>query len=373
VKITAETKPLIEAVAFAVRIAKSKFSRVRPIFGCVKIIAETMQPLRLEAHGGEMWASITVEQAVNETPGIVCVSAERLLLALNNCANDPTVVLEEDGPCLHVRGDRTRTDLRTCPVQDYPPPLDIGEAKATVGVRASEFESALAKVSGFQSPETSNYAIAGVLVRRNERNLAVVAHDGVGMAEVKLTMPKAAAKAEVIMHAEAVRTAREAMKQVEGGVSVECVIGTSGVAMTVGTVTFHSSGVEGAFPSYEDHIPGKSEAWFECSGEDLARAVQSATTMLEDTKKAVRFTRENGHLKIEGNTAEVGSCESVVDAKANGGVPNVFATRPRYLLSAIDGAGTAIVRLEVESSKKPCVMRSGDGSFTAVWAPFGAA
>lgn len=370
-KFIATTEPLAEALAFLSRVTKGRMARVRPIMGCVRITCEAKaKPIRLEAHNGEQWVSMTLDQVDVQDPGECAVSCEMLARAVSNCGNAPTVTCETEDARLSVRGDWAVTRLWTLEAKEFPPPIDIGTAIETMEVPGPTVRLCLDRALGCVGEDTDKYSVAGVRVRHEGKRLSFAGTDGRIAALAGFNVPEKATKTlEFVIPKESARLTLSRLERWQEGDAVFVHIGESGCSFTVANTEMRSACLEAKFIPLEAHIPEKCEKTIDIDSAILAGCVRAAG-MFADEKygtRCVMLTPNGKTVAVSSGRPEEGDYAGQVDATMTGDPP-AFGTKARYILEAIRGAGTPQIRLEVTSPKKPIVVRGGN-EYIVFWQP----
>jgi DNA polymerase-3 subunit beta len=360
-KIVFTTSELSNALSFLGRIANG---RARPILGCVKVSAPSKTgPVTIQVHNGEVWARCTLSQVDVQAEGECAVDAAMFARAVSNSSECSTVTCSLEENKWAVRGDRVVTRVWTQDAKDFPPPIDLGKS-VTVGVRAVALREQMDRASGSMDTETGRYAMAGMQLRIVGSKMDLSATDGKIGARCWVPCSKAGNTAAAVLPAASVRLADAALSAAEGDDEAQVTIGGA-AEIVLGATEIRTCVMEGAFPPVDDVIPAKSERWIEVDPKALASVTKAGAMFESETgTRSLKITPNGNALSITSGLPESGDFDGRVDAVLMGD-PKPWGTQAKYLLEALRTIQTPVVRIEVESPRKPFVVRGDD--FVILW------
>lgn len=276
---TAEPKAFAQAAAF---LAKRVIERrnTTPILSHIRIAADPAGAVTLTGTDLDQWASVTIAAQV-ETPGAVCVEAGPLSDALAKLVKGKAayVSFTDDGQGKSALNfGRTRFNLRTLPVDDFPLAPTSEEERASplsaFTMPAARLLADLAALAPCQSTEEARYYLNGVSLQvRNlagRERLLMTATDGCNLAMASRELPGGAESLpDIIMQRKAVAMICHAAKLAGDAPAVDLEFdptGASGgmIRAALGNVTIWSKAVDGTFPDmgrpFEEQLAPTHEA-----------------------------------------------------------------------------------------------------------------
>jgi DNA polymerase-3 subunit beta len=213
-------------------------------------------------------------------------------------------------------------------------------------------------------PESTRYALGGVLVELTNESIAMVGTDG-----RRLARAMAAATVEGDWQAPVGTPVIpvKALKLIERNLDdadppVHIMIRTaSEVLVRTERSIIYSRLLEGRFPRYQDAFPKSAGVRIPLEVEEFRRTIEQAMVATDDDSRGVDFSFREGLLKLSSQAANVGSSQVETPVSYSG--PQLdLKYDPRYLLDALktlDGVESAT--LEVIDHKSAAVLRTDDG------------
>lgn len=204
--------------------------------------------------------------------------------------------------------------------------------------------------------EESRYAIHGVLLEMQGKELRVVATDGKRLAWATGKLEKAGEKKKVSALLPA-RGLGQILKGVEPGEEeVRVVFEERRVLAQAGRSTVVASRIEGAFPNYEEVVPTKCSQEAVIDRENFAACVRRGALLATEGSHAVAVEVAPGELKVGAKVSNVGEGEIQMGVQYEG-EPVEIHFNPRYLLDFLKVAQGEKVRLGMNDPRSAVVFR----------------
>ncbi len=387
-KVICERQALLTAVNNVASVVPSRTPS--PALSCLKLVATKtagISELLLSGTDNETSLQLSITQVDVTQPGTAVVPADKLRQIVQAVESEQTITIELDGDVCHIRGSASRFKIFAYPADQYPVIPDINQAVAaarSVFTHTAGGLLALINRTVFATArETSRYAINGVLLKRDGKKLEMVATDGRRLALSRSTIRGSEAKAE----------GKET--------TTSCIIPTKGlnlfqrlagnpeetvrVAITDNRVFFAfedvidedskkkaaekrapravltSALVEGAFPPYEDVIPKDNDKRITIDRDALAAGVREAKILTNEESRGVRmnFSAKSKRLKLSSRAPEMGESEIDVDLTGYDGEDIEISFNPEFIADALKTMEETEVILELKSTSKPGIIKSG--------------
>lgn len=188
--------------------------------------------------------------------------------------------------------------------------------------------------------------LTGILTEVSGGKLDFVATDGFRLAHRELKLPEIAAKFKSLIPK---RTFEEVLRLISEEAVEEVKIAASEnqnqAVFTLGETTVSSRLIEGQFPAWSKIIPQKIVAKATVEKDELLKAMKLAAIFAKNEANIVVLTMQQGLLKLESHTKEVGSQENEIEGEIAGEELKI-AFNTRFLLDAISNSPSQKVMIE---------------------------
>ncbi len=324
--------------------------------------------IRAEASGVEV-----------HSPGEVLLPVKQFGMILRE-STDEKLVLESTGEHVLIRGQRSRFQLPTADPAEFPVVESFQEERYhTVSTRL--FRELIRRTVFATDPESSRYALGGVLLELGKDSITGVATDGRRLArqqgpaetaeqaeneEAAEPVDQAAAPAtqqsgkSTIVPTRAMQLLERALTDNEE--PLQLAVRESSVIVRSGRTTIFSRLVEGRYPNWRNAFPKEpAQAKIQVPVGAFLAAVRQAGIVTSKEQRGVDFTFAEGKLLLAGHGAEEG--ESQVELPiAYDGEEVIVRLDPRYVsdfLRVLDAEQVCTV--ELRGSDKGLVFQTDDG------------
>lgn len=212
------------------------------------------------------------------------------------------------------------------------------------------------QVSKAVSRDETRAILTGILLIIEGPSIKMVATDSYRLAVKETLLENSAGEdVEVVIPGKALeevtRLGSESQKVVLG-------ISENQIVFEFGSTVFVTRRIEGTFPNYKQLIPKESETSAIISGDELVAAVKRVSLMaLHNTPLRLSVNIEDQTLSLSAATQDVGDASEDLMVKTEGKDVEI-AFNHAFLMDGLNSVGTDSVRLEVQSSLKPGLLRS---------------
>jgi len=371
-KVVCERPALLDAINVVSGVVAGRTPK--PQLTCVRLCASTSGTagqLTLSGTDAEVSLALVVGQVDVEEEGLALIPADKLRQIVSAEDHEPTLTLKAQGDDCQIDGDDAHFTVRGYPPDEFPPIPSFTdaapEAKATFSQQAGLLRDLISRTIFATARETSRYAINGVLLRREDKRLEMVATDGRRLALCRTTLPgkQEGEDFSCIVPSKALSLLLKLMDDPEEPIQVA--ITDSRVFFCLGQTpgesraTLVSNLVEGTFPPYDDVIPKDQDKKIVFDRDSLSSAVRRAALLTSEESRGVRltFTGKDKRLELASRAPEMGEAHVSVDLSSYEGDDIEIGFNPGFLTEALKVIPDPEVILELKTQSSPGLIRSG--------------
>lgn len=346
----------------------------KPQLTCIHLSAQKADDggrLILSGTDAEISIRLMRTQVEVHEDGEVLVPADRLRAIISAEDSDPTLTIEAIDDVCHIRGRDAKFKIFGYPAGDFPniPEFPQDDSAADVFTIGSDLLSRLIARTIFSTArENSRYAINGVLMHRKGKKVEMVATDGrrLALARGNADTPGSDEDSQCIIPTKALSLAGKIIDDPQGKVRIA--ITTNQILFAFDdaggdSAVLASNLVEGTFPPYDDVIPKDQDKRATFDTSVLSSAVKRAAILTTEDSRGVRlaFSKSDGadSLKMSSRTPESGEAEIDVDLAGYEGDEIEIGFNPAFITDALKVVPDNQVILELKSSNKPGLIKSG--------------
>ncbi|WP_152052520.1 DNA polymerase III subunit beta [Tautonia marina] len=280
----------------------------KPILQNLKLDASPNQGSTLMATDLEVGIRLKVLGVKVDQPGSVILPLQKMGQILRASTGDDELALEVEGETLVVRGHRSEFKL---PAEDpslFPDPPDF-HAETGYRISPADLRRAVRRTSFATDPDSTRYALAGVLMEPGPESITMVGTDGRRMAR-QIIPCEPEGEAEVPSQAPVIPV--KALRLIERNLDDDepariAVQDGTAVLVRTGRAVIYSRLVEGRFPNYKAVMPSSYECRIPFTEVDpLLSAVEQAAIVTSKESRGVDFQFGDGLLKLASQTADIG-------------------------------------------------------------------
>ena len=360
-KITCSTEELARALSLVGR-AVSTRAAVQVLGGV--LIRAGAGAVELAATDMELSLRLSVDCEV-EGEGAV-VAPGRLLVDLARLLPESEAVLEHhpERGVLEVMCGSASYKLNTYSAEDFPRLPDV-EAAQTFTVDRVAFLETVSRVARAASRDESRPVLTGILVRFEGQKLVMAATDSYRLSVKETELETAAAaELEAIVPARALtelaRVAQDAAELQLGVQENHVVFGADDVWLT-------TRRIDGQFPNYKQLIPETFEHEVTLPREEFLEVVRR-TSVMAQRNSPLRLSFAEGEVTVAAQTQEVGEAKESLPVPFTGD-PLEIGFNPEFLRDGLESADAEEVVLQLISSLRPGLIRSGAEDFAYLIMP----
>ncbi len=358
-KITCDREKLLAAFQTVNAVVPARSPK--PILECVKLdVADDRATLM--ATDLEVGIRLDLGDLEVEQPGQVLLPAARLGAVLRELS-DETVQIAASESSTELRGERSRFEFPSADPHEYPEVAPFAE-EAYHEVPARLLRELIRRTVFATDPESTRYALGGVLLEMDESTIVAVATDGRRLAKMEGPAQSVGGHAT---GDQATIVPAKAMQLIERSISdsdaeIRLSVGPNHLHVANPRLTIYSRLVEGRFPKWRDVFPVREDAVrIAVPVGPLLSCVRQAAIVTTNDSRGVDFNFTNGKLILRSQSSERGSSEIELPIAYEDRDISVMLD-PRYVidfLRALDPEQT--FTLEVENSEAAAVFSTDDG------------
>lgn len=359
-KLQTEKNTLASALAKVVGIVEKR--NTMPILSNVLIETVDEKSAVIRATDLDIEATATFECDV-ETQGAIVVSAETINGIVRSYDNAKPVSLSYAGGKVTVSQGRSRFDMQSLDVQDFPR-LANDTYDATFEMSAADIARLFGKTAFAQSTEETRYYLNGVYFHNAETGITAVSTDGHRLAKAWIAQQEEFTG--VIVPRKTVAEVRKAFTL--GNVQVS--VSATKIRFDAGDVVIVSKVVDGSFPDYSRVIPVGNNDRVRVSASDFAKAANRVALASSDKVRGVALNIGDGSITFQVQGA-LNAAEDAIDADTDG-APARLGFNSKYLAEVLSQAegGDVVLKYNAENNQSPALIcPTEDDMFLAVVMP----
>lgn len=296
--------------------------------------------------------------ALVEEEGEVVVPA-RLITDVIKSLPDAAIHFSFDGESATVLCDTSSFSLKTLEAADFPGFPEV-EENTTITLPFKTFSLMVKKVAKVVSRDDSRPILSGVLVEVEENKLIMVATDSyrLAMCEAEVEQSNIAFSAVIS------GTFLNDLASLSGASeNIEFALTENQIVARFGSYVFINRRIEGNYPSYNQLISGTYTTRASFNVKQIFDAAKRVSLVTNNTSP-VRFdlNQSSQTTQLSSTTQDVGAAQETISSSIEGEDVQI-AFNGHYLSDGLGSFDGEMVYLELQSSVKPGIFKSEDGSF----------
>jgi len=322
-----------------------------PILANVLVESEG-ESVRVTATDLEVGARVTIPAKVVRA-GAITLPGRKLLEIVKELPEAPLAVRVQDNAWAALKCGGASYKLVGLAPDDFPS-VAAGDTARWLPLDGKMLRDMLAQTSFAMSHDESRYALNGVLLVVQEKEIRVVATDGHRLALATRPLGVGGVPATGIVPRKAVH---EIARILGAGEEVQVAIGDNQFALRMPNFLLLARLIEGSFPNYEQVVPAAHPHRITLSRPMLMAALRRVSVLSEERTRPVKFTLSSGALRLSAYHPDFGEAEESVEVDYAGEEVTI-GFNSRYVLDALGAQAAEQVVLEVKDSLSPGVVKS---------------
>jgi len=310
---------------------------------------------QLEMTGTDLEVQLVARVHVDSgEEGAVTVPARKLLDIFRLLPERSEVTLEHIDDRLLIRSGRSRFNLTTLPVENYPA-FDSGFTDLEVSLPSGSLRTALDKTIFAMAQQDVRAYLNGLLIDFEGHILRTVASDGHRLAVFQEALTSAfAVNRQIIVPRKGVQELSRLVGDADESLTIQ--ISPNTIRVNLGQVTFSAKLIEGRYPDYQRVMPRELSRIYQSGKEELKAALSRASLLTSEKQKSVGLEVDDAGLMIlKAQNSEHEEAEERLMVDAQGGNVSV-GFNAGYLLDAINHIDSEQVRLSFTDVANSCLV-----------------
>ena len=224
------------------------------------------------------------------------VSARKLQEILRALPDGSEAALEVQNNRLQVRSGKSRFNLQTLPVGDFPAMAEPEAAQAKVSMPQKALRELLLLVQYAMAQQDIRYYLNGLLLVLEGGQVKVIATDGHRLSYAARPLGQSQEKREVILPRKAVLELSRLLADSDEPVTID--IFGAVVRFGFGSTVLTTKIIDGKFPDYTRLVPTNYQKKFSIQRQALLQSLQRAAILSNEKFRGVRWVVAAGSLRI---------------------------------------------------------------------------
>ncbi len=286
--------------------------------------------------------------------GAMTIPARKLLDIFRLLPERSDVSLEHNEDRLSIRSGRSRFNLTTLPVENYPA-FDSGSTDLEVTLPSENLRLALDKTIFAMAQQDVRSYLNGLLIDLEGHTLRTVASDGHRLAVFQETLPSAfASNRQIIVPRKGIQELSRLLGDADDSLTIQ--ISPNTIRVNLGQVTFSAKLIEGRYPDYQRVMPRELSRIYQATKEELKAALSRVSVLTSEKQKSVSLeVDEAGQMILKAQNSEHEEAEERLMVDAQGGAVSV-GFNAGYLLEAVNHVDSELVRLSFTDLANSCLV-----------------
>ena len=268
------------------------------------------------------------------------VSARKLQDILRSLPEGAEALLDTQNNRLQVRSGKSRFNLQTLPVADFPAMADPGAAQAKISMPQKALRELLLLVQYAMAQQDIRYYLNGLLLLIDGGQIRVIATDGHRLSYAARPLGQQLDRREVIVPRKAVLELTRLLTDSDDTVELE--IFGSLVRFSFGDTALTTKIIDGKFPDYTRVVPTNYQKRFSVKRQDLLQSLQRAAILANEKFRGVRWMVAPNTLRISCTNNEQEEAQEELEISYGGEALDI-GFNIMYLLDVLNNVHTESV------------------------------
>lgn len=291
--------------------------------------------------------------------GKITLSAKTLEEIVNKLPNKPIVLkLDEETNVVTISCGKSKFELIGINANEYPKVFD--DAQSAEEDKEFEIKTGLLnkgiKQTAFSTAQNETGSVlSGVCFNIDSNILEMVATDGNRLTRARKEINS---KGESVIFITPSRTLVEVSRIISmlKDDTVKFVLKKNKIVFEFENVTFQSRLIDGTYPKYQQLIPTTNEKTVAIDREELIKAIELVSVMVNERTNIVKFNFENNGLEISTDTPESGSGKDFLDIEYS--YENLLiAFNYKYVLDSLKNMDSKNVKVEMSTNLSASIFK----------------
>ncbi len=331
---------------------------VQPVLSNILIETITSDRVMFVATDLNLGISFKLKAEVIQT-GKITLSAKTLEEIVNKLPDKPIVLkLDEETNVVTISCGKSKFELIGINANEYPKVFD--DAQSAEEDKEFEIKTGLLnkgiKQTAFSTAQNETGSVlSGVCFNIDSNILEMVATDGNRLTRARKEINS---KGESVIFITPSRTLVEVSRIISmlKDDTVKFVLKKNKIVFEFENVTFQSRLIDGTYPKYQQLIPTTNEKTVAIDREELIKAIELVSVMVNERTNIVKFNFENNGLEISTDTPESGSGKDFLDIEYS--YENLLiAFNYKYVLDSLKNMDSKNVKVEMSTNLSASIFK----------------
>ena len=331
---------------------------VQPVLSNILIETITSDRVMFIATDLNLGISFKLKAEVIQT-GKITLSAKTLEEIVNKLPDKPIVLkLDEETNVVTISCGKSKFELIGINANEYPKVFD--DAQSAEEDKEFEIKTGLLnkgiKQTAFSTAQNETGSVlSGVCFNIDSNILEMVATDGNRLTRARKEINS---KGESVIFITPSRTLVEVSRIISmlKDDTVKFVLKKNKIVFEFENVTFQSRLIDGTYPKYQQLIPTTNEKTVAIDREELIKAIELVSVMVNERTNIVKFNFENNGLEISTDTPESGSGKDFLDIEYSY-ESLLIAFNYRYVLDSLKNMDSKNVKVEMSTNLSASIFK----------------
>ena len=343
---------------------------MRPILQNFKLELAEGEALELELSATDLEVGIRCRMLpdIVEAPKAIVLPVQ-VLIGIVRESRGEEISIEVDGTEATVEVGGGRFSLVLAREEDFPEVARFSDAEGELlSIPIGELVTLIQRTVFAVATEPGRYAINGVLLQVQGKDIDMVATDGRRLAHARRKLEKASkVRMSIIIPPKMLREIERVAATVSEEDEIRLAIGSNQLLASIGDTTLVGRLVEGNYPKWQDVIPKEAGKIVKIMKEEFLSSLRQAQLLTSMESQAVTLHVSKKRVKIGSRTPERGAANVEIEVTYEGEDMRV-AFNPAFLIDVLRVLPAEEIHLELGGAKRPGVIRDGD-CYTYVMMP----
>ncbi|MFH1832800.1 MAG: DNA polymerase III subunit beta [Candidatus Levyibacteriota bacterium] len=315
---------------------------------------------KLQISSTDLEIGIQVEIPANiEEEGGITVPAKSFLDLINSLPLGK-LILESDGEALKVLTTKTKSTFQTISKDEFPK-LYEEKGEKIFDIQKKSLQKDFSMIIFSAAQDSSRPALSGVLLKKDNKTLTLVATDGFRLSYKKVNFIQVKKREDLELEKPILVPARVfreiiSLKDEEGEVEIYISKKNNQILFEQEGIILVGRLIEADYPNYEKIIPANFTTSVIFDKEELQKAVKICSIFARETANIIKISLKKDLMIVCANTQSIGDNKVEVEAKLNG-EENEIAFNARYLLDLLGNIEEEEMVFEMTGPLNPGVFK----------------
>lgn len=331
---------------------------VQPVLSNILIETISSDRVMFVATDLNLGISFKLKAEVIQT-GKITLSAKTLEEIVNKLPDKPIVLkLDEETNVVTISCGKSKFELIGINANEYPKVFDDiqkGDEDKEFEIKTGLLNKGIKQTAFSTAQNETGSVLSGVCFNINSNILEMVATDGNRLTRARKEINS---KDENIIFITPSRTLVEVSRIISmlKDDTVKFILKKNKIVFEFENVTFQSRLIDGTYPKYQQLIPTTNEKTVTIDREELIKAIELVSVMVNERTNIVKFNFENNGLEISTDTPESGSGKDFLDIEYS--YENLLiAFNYKYVLDSLKNMDSKNVKVEMSTNLSASIFK----------------